>query len=72
MADDDFFLELIEFYVFESGSHSLDDNWEILSPGDLLLSDWGVGEVDEEHLIVFECVLGVERRPDLMVVGPSL
>jgi len=72
MADDNLFLELVKFDFFEGGSHSLHDNWKVLSPGYFILCFGGVGEVDEETLIVFEGVLDVESRPNLMVVGPSL
>lgn len=50
----------------------MNDHWEILSPGDLFLSFGGVGEVDEEALIVLEGVLGIQRLPDSVVVGPAL
>ena len=72
MADDNLFLKLVKFYFFEGSSHSLHNNWEVLSPGYFILCFGGVGEVDEEALIVFEGILDVESRPDLMVVGPSL
>ena len=72
MTHNNFLLELVEFHLLKSGSHSLHNHREILPPGDLLLGFRSIREVDEEALIVLEGVLGIEGLPYSMVVRPSL
>ena len=72
MGDNQFVLELPEVDLVEGGFHPLDDDWEILSPFDLGLCFGGVGEVDEENLVVLQSLGMLEGFPDLVVVGPSL
>ena len=72
MGHHNFLLKFLQPNLLEGPFHPLRNNRKILPPFELFLGLGSIGEIDKEHLIIFEGVLVVKGLPHLMVVGPAL